>query len=125
MRPRIARSGRAQAAGQRDDVAELAQVAPSSISTPAATDRLVASPAPATPSGWCVPQPAISTGASTMFRPTVASLHHHPRLDDAGAAQHGARHGQHELQREAGQRPQDEGDAGPRDGRRRRDTPRM
>ncbi len=43
-------------------------------------------------------------------------LHHHPRLDDARAAQHRAGHRQHELQREAGQRPADEGDAGLRDG---------
>ncbi len=44
-------------------------------------------------------------------------LHHHARLGDAGAAQHRADHREHELQREAGQRPQDERHAGLRDGR--------
>ena len=40
---------------------------------PNATASVLASPAPATPSGWPVPRPAISTGASTMLTTTVAS----------------------------------------------------
>ena len=35
-------------------------------------DTVLASPAPATPSGRCVPQPAINIGASTVFNTTVS-----------------------------------------------------
>ena len=39
---------------------------------PAATASVLASPAPATPRGWPVSQPAIRMGASSAFSSTVA-----------------------------------------------------
>ena len=42
-----------------------------SSSTPKTKAIKVARPAPRTPSGWCVSQPAISIGASTTFISTV------------------------------------------------------
>src|SRR5260221_326220 len=40
--------------------------------TPQAMETVLANPAPATPSGTCVPQPAINIGASTAFNTTVS-----------------------------------------------------
>ena len=44
-----------------------------SATTPAATEIVVASAAPATPSGLPVIQPAMSTGASSALRTTVSA----------------------------------------------------
>ena len=44
-----------------------------SSATPTAMASELARPAPATPSGWPVPQPAISTGARMAFRNTVST----------------------------------------------------
>jgi hypothetical protein len=44
----------------------------SSHTVPATTEMNVASAAPETPIGWCVTQPKIRNGASTMLRMTVA-----------------------------------------------------
>jgi hypothetical protein len=44
-----------------------------SSTTPSARDSELASPAPATPKGCPVPQPAMSTGASTAFKMTVST----------------------------------------------------
>ena len=41
------------------------------MTTPTASEMELASPAPATPMGYPVPQPAISTGAKMAFKITV------------------------------------------------------